>query len=90
MAGDMHSIPELDSKGYRNFALTTGGIVACLFGLFFPWLLERPLPRETRCTAGPGTSPPSGVGRPALALYGQPTLRVVSSFRVPGSGRRVL
>jgi hypothetical protein len=44
MAGDMHSIPELDSKGYRDFALTTGGIVAVMFGLFFPWLLERPLP----------------------------------------------
>jgi hypothetical protein len=38
-------IPELDAKGLREFALTTGAIVAGLFGLFFPWLLERPWPR---------------------------------------------
>jgi predicted membrane metal-binding protein len=44
MAGNAHPIPELDNKGYREFALTTGGIVAGLFGLFFPWLLDRPLP----------------------------------------------
>jgi hypothetical protein len=37
-------IPELDAKGLRNFGLSTGAIVAGLFGLFFPWLLERPLP----------------------------------------------
>lgn len=40
-----HEIKELDAKGLREFALTTGGIVAVLFGLFFPWLLERPSPR---------------------------------------------
>ena len=40
-----HAIPVLDAKGLRNFALTTGGIIAVLFGLFFPWLLERTLPR---------------------------------------------
>jgi hypothetical protein len=40
MAGDTHTIPELDRKGLRDFGLTTGGIVAVLFGLFFPWLLE--------------------------------------------------
>jgi hypothetical protein len=40
-----HEIKELDAKGLREFALTTGGIVAVLFGLFFPWLLERPTPR---------------------------------------------
>jgi saxitoxin biosynthesis operon SxtJ-like protein len=39
-----HVIPELDNKGLRKFAFTTGGIVAALFGLFFPWLLERPWP----------------------------------------------
>jgi hypothetical protein len=44
MSANAHPIPELDSKGYRDFALTTGGIVAGLFGLFFPWLLDRPLP----------------------------------------------
>lgn len=40
-----HEIKELDRKGLREFGLTTGGIVAVLFGLFFPWLLERPIPR---------------------------------------------
>jgi hypothetical protein len=44
VAGE-HAIPELDRKGLRSFAFTTGGIVAILFGLFFPWVLERPWPR---------------------------------------------
>jgi hypothetical protein len=39
-----HSIPELDRKGLREFGVVTGGIVAVLFGLFFPWLLERAFP----------------------------------------------
>jgi hypothetical protein len=39
-----HVIPELDDKGLRKFAFTTGGIVAVLFGLIFPLLLERPWP----------------------------------------------
>ena len=39
-----HVIPELDKKGLREFGLVTGGIVAALFGLFFPWLFDRPLP----------------------------------------------
>ncbi len=39
----MHwAIPELDRKGLREFGLTTGGIVAGLFGLLMPWLLGRP------------------------------------------------
>jgi hypothetical protein len=38
-----HVIPELDRKGLREFGLVTGSIVAVLFGLFFPWLLERPM-----------------------------------------------
>ena len=38
-----HVIPELDRKGLREFGLVTGGIVAVLFGLFFPWLLDRPI-----------------------------------------------
>ena len=37
-------IPELDRKGLREFGFVTGGIVAGLFGLFFPWLLERSWP----------------------------------------------
>lgn len=40
----MHSIPELDRKGLRDFGLVTGGILAGLFGVFFPWLLSRPFP----------------------------------------------
>ena len=39
-----HNIPELDRKGLREFGLVTGAIVAVLFGLFFPWLLERSSP----------------------------------------------
>ena len=42
--GNTHTIPELDRKGLREFGLVTGGIVAVLFGLFFPWLLDRPIP----------------------------------------------
>lgn len=38
------NIPELDKKGLREFGLVTGAIVAVLFGLFFPWLFEQPLP----------------------------------------------
>ena len=44
MAAVPHAIPELDRKGLRSFGLTTGVIVAVLFGLFFPWLLERATP----------------------------------------------
>jgi hypothetical protein len=44
MSADAHAIPELDSKGYRDFALMTGAIVVVLFGLFFPWVFERALP----------------------------------------------
>jgi hypothetical protein len=40
----IHVIPELDKKGLREFGLVTGGIVAALFGLFFPWVLERSWP----------------------------------------------
>lgn len=44
MAAMMHEIPELDRKGLREFGLVTGGIVAVLFGLFFPWLLGNNIP----------------------------------------------
>ena len=40
-----HDIPELDRAGLRQFAFVTGGIVAGLFGLFFPWLLDLSWPR---------------------------------------------
>lgn len=39
-----HDIPQLDRKGLREFALLTGGIIAVLFGLFFPWLLNKAWP----------------------------------------------
>ena len=39
-----HTIPELDRSGLRNFGLITGGIFAGLFGVAFPWLLEKPIP----------------------------------------------
>ena len=40
-----HPIPELDRKGLRDFGLVTGGILAVLFGVFFPWLFDRAWPR---------------------------------------------
>ena len=40
----MHEIPELDRKGLREFGFTTGAIVAVLFGLGFPWLLDTAIP----------------------------------------------
>ncbi|HJP05183.1 MAG: SxtJ family membrane protein [Gammaproteobacteria bacterium] len=43
-ADEKHPIPELDRKGYRDFALTTGAIVAGLFGLLIPFLLGREIP----------------------------------------------
>jgi hypothetical protein len=39
-----HDIPDLDRKGLREFGLLMGGIIAGLFGLLLPWLLEHPLP----------------------------------------------
>jgi hypothetical protein len=41
-----HTIPELDKKGLREFGLVTGGIIAGLFGLLFPWLFDRAFPEE--------------------------------------------
>ena len=39
-----HTVPELDRKGLRGFGFTTGAIVTLLFGIVFPWLLERDWP----------------------------------------------
>ena len=47
MSADAHEIPELDAKGYREFALTTGGIVAGLFGVIIPVLIWLIADRET-------------------------------------------
>jgi hypothetical protein len=44
MAAISHVIPDLDSKGLRSFGITTGAIIAVLFGLFFPWVLNHNLP----------------------------------------------
>ena len=41
---DPHQIPEPDRQGLRSFGLVTGGLVAALFGLFFPWLLDLATP----------------------------------------------
>ena len=38
------AIEELDKKGYRNFALTFGGIITALFGLLFPWVFGLSFP----------------------------------------------
>ena len=35
-----NEIPELDKSGLRQFGLTTGAIVAGLFGIVFPYLLD--------------------------------------------------
>ena len=40
----MREAAHIDRRGLREFGLITGALVAVLFGLFFPWLLERPLP----------------------------------------------
>jgi hypothetical protein len=37
-------IPELDSAGLRKFGLTTGAILAGLFGVVLPWFLGRSFP----------------------------------------------
>ena len=40
----VNNIPELDTAGLRQFAITTGGVIAVLFGIGFPWLFDRALP----------------------------------------------
>lgn len=44
MTAHDHTIPELDSKGLRDFGLTTGAMIAFLFGIVFPWLLDAGFP----------------------------------------------
>lgn len=41
-----------DKKQLREFGLLTGAILACLFGLFFPWLFERGYPLWPWIVAG--------------------------------------
>ena len=38
-------IPELDKAGLRRFGLTTGAIVAALFGVLLPYLFDHAWPR---------------------------------------------
>ncbi len=40
---NQHSI-ELNKKNLREFGLISGAIVAVLFGLFIPWLFNKPWP----------------------------------------------
>jgi hypothetical protein len=37
-------VPLLDGAGLRRFGFITAGIIACLFGLVFPWLFGKPFP----------------------------------------------
>ena len=48
-----HKIPELDKKGLREFGLTFGAVFVVIFGLFFPWLLERDWPAWPWVVAAP-------------------------------------
>jgi amino acid transporter len=45
MSTQNHEIPELDKSGLRRFGLTTGAIVAMLFGVLFPYLFGHSWPR---------------------------------------------
>lgn len=38
-------IEKLDAAGYRKFGLTTGAIIAVLFGFLIPWLFNFNFPR---------------------------------------------
>ena len=41
----MHEIPQnLSPRELRKFGITTGLIIAVLFGIGFPWILDRPSP----------------------------------------------
>ena len=40
----MSEIPNLDAKGLRHFAWSTGAILAVLFGAVLPWLFGLPIP----------------------------------------------
>lgn len=41
---DIPKTPELGNRSLRQFGLTTGAIVAALFGVTLPFLFDRPLP----------------------------------------------
>jgi len=44
MALDASEIPDLDGPGLRRFGLTTGAIVAAIFGILLPYIFEHEWP----------------------------------------------
>jgi len=40
----LSEIPDIDKKGLRQFGYTMAIVICGLFGLFFPWLLEKSIP----------------------------------------------
>jgi hypothetical protein len=44
MSAHAKLIPELDRKGLRDFGLLMAGVIGGLFGVAFPWLLDRGWP----------------------------------------------
>jgi hypothetical protein len=44
MALHESDIPELDRSGLRRFGITTGGILAAIFGILVPYFLDRAWP----------------------------------------------
>ena len=63
-----HIIPELDRKGLRSFGLTTGAVFVVVFGVFFPWILEKNWPLWPWIVAAPLW---------VLALIHPPALRLI-------------
>jgi hypothetical protein len=63
-----HIIPELDRKGLRSFGLTTGAVFVVVFGVFFPWILEKNWPLWPWVVAAPLW---------VLALIHPPALRLI-------------
>lgn len=62
------NIPELDRKGLRKFGMTTGAVFVVVFGLFFPWILDRSWPSWPWMVAAPLW---------VLALVHPPSLRLI-------------
>ena len=52
MSKKMHMIPELTRSGLREFGFVTGAMVAVVFGLFFPWVLQTSIPLWPWVVAG--------------------------------------